>query len=228
MVDRRRRLVSLKGFIASALMLLGLTAVAGYAIGAAGQPPVTGPEDEHLKGPPHSGVALSAAELSGDALPNADTSSSADARASRAWGILAFKSQSGLTCLTVGQRRNGEIGYRTPNGGFAKLDPADAPASCGDIGEDLRRRGAIAMIAQKPVDDRGRVVSLLYGAVGPSTKALKVKLPSGVERPLRIDPTASLNTIAGTFLAPLPYGHTLEGVSVLVSTTDGATHEIEF
>jgi hypothetical protein len=82
--------------------------------------------------------------------------------------------------------------------GFAALDPAQAPGNCGDIQANLR-------------DERD---------AAPARRR---------ERLVKIDPTTHLPGVAGTFVEPpLPSGLVGKGVVVVITTSDGSPHELEF
>lgn len=153
------------------------------------------------------------------------------------WGVLTYTSNQGGACLVAGPEVNGHIGSYGP-GGFRTYVADEGPGSCGDVRANFRDLGGIALAQQSPADTEGKVLAgVVYGLVGPGTKAVLIRSSTESEHAVETTPLKSgPQGAVASFAYPLPavanseHASTSEmrGVVVTFVKADGGRAEIPF
>ena len=103
-----------------------------------------------------------------------------DPAGGEAAGMLTYRSRGGQVCMISGFVRGGKLGRYGPNGAFSLIDPADGPGSCGDLAENLRDFGGVALATSGVL--RGGTAgkqTLVYGLVASRTSTVTVTWRDG-------------------------------------------------
>jgi hypothetical protein len=153
--------------------------------------------------------------------------------AAPAVGVITYKSRSGLACLAAGPIENGRVGRYGRTGGFRAFDASEAPGPCGDIRDNLKEFGGIALAHSSGSKmDADLPQGILYGFVADRSTTVRVTWADKRSENAAVRPTASpeeLQGAKGTFvLAALP-GERLSGARVELLRPDGSLiHVFEF
>lgn len=139
------------------------------------------------------------------------------------WGVFAYESDRGLTCLQAGVMKDGNVGAYTENE-FHPFSPRDSVGNCGDPAGALAAQGGLAYAAEAPasnnVADRSGVI---YGLVSNVTAVTVTVDGSSQAVPVELEGSTAAGGADGVFIAPLPAGTELPGVTVTFELENGAT-----
>lgn len=143
---------------------------------------------------------------------------------SATWGVFAYESDRGLTCVQAGIVRDGSAGAYTRDG-FRPFSPRDSVGNCGDLKETLSRMGGAAYGASAPatteISDRTDVV---YGLLSDAVSGVNVTLDDSSENvPVELSRVSGLGGATRAFVAPLPASTSLPGATVTFEFKNGET-----
>lgn len=138
------------------------------------------------------------------------------------WGVFAYTSDRGLTCLQAGIANGEKTGAFTPKG-FAPYSPLDAIGNCGDLSGAFATLGGAVYGASEPastdLSDRANVV---YGLIDKSVVKVTVTISKTSERlPVELSDVSELGDATQSFIAPLPPEASLPGVTVTFERANG-------
>lgn len=189
-------------------------------------------ENRPYAGEPNSGALVASADA--ETAPG----KAGEENGTHQWGVLAFRSGAGLTCVAAGPVVNGQVG-RFNERGFMPYHPEDAPANCGNNTEDFKARSAIAFATRSWSDTTGKSLSnVIYGLT--SADVVRVEVRQGGAAPVSARPDALKNDIgpaSGAFAVALPAienspelkaSEGLSGITVTFVRSDGSTSELDF
>lgn len=138
------------------------------------------------------------------------------------WGVFAYRSDRGLSCLQAGLMRDGQAGAYTEKG-FRAFSPRESVGSCGDLASAVASEGGITFAAEAPassdITDRTGVV---YGLVDGSVEKVSVTVEGASEpTPVEFSRTTQVTGADRAFIAPLPADAKLPGATIIFEKKGG-------
>lgn len=138
------------------------------------------------------------------------------------WGVFAYQSDRGLTCLQAGLIRDGQAGAYTEKG-FRAFSPGDSVGSCGELSSAVASEGGIVFASEAPasseVSDRTGVI---YGLVDERVERVSVTIEGTSESiPVEFSQTTEVDGADRAFVAPLPARAKLPGATIIFEQKGG-------
>lgn len=142
---------------------------------------------------------------SGASMPA--TTADPDGRA--AYAVRVYRSRTGLTCPEAGRTKDGNFGQVDGDGDFHSLD-IQAAGSCADLNDAPMSLAVNHYPAQGKIPSR----AVLFGVTTAKVTGLRLTLPAGISRPVRIDGSAFIAVVRE---------EALEGATLDATLSDGST-----
>lgn len=138
------------------------------------------------------------------------------------WGVFAYESDRGLTCVQAGIVKGGNVGAFNGKE-FRPFSPRESIGNCGDLASGLKTEGGLAFAAEAPVsDDVSDRSGVVYGLLNDVSRVTVTVDETSKSVPVQIDRVTDVDGAASAFIAPLPSGVKLPGVTITFERNDGS------
>jgi hypothetical protein len=180
---------------------LGLALVLAVIAGVASASALTGGQgSDTLQGP-------DAVQPDGSGASLPATVADPDGRAT--YAVRVYRSKTGLTCPEAGRTKDGNFGQVDGDGDFHTLD-IQAAGSCADLGDAPMSLA----VNHYPAQGRFPARAVLFGVTTAKVTGLRLTLPAGLSRAVRIERNAFIAVVRE---------QALEGASLDATLADGST-----
>jgi hypothetical protein len=132
-------------------------------------------------------------------------------------GMMTYTTNDGLVCFAAGPTRGGEVGRMGPRG-FRALEADEGSGSCGDIQQNLKDFGGIALAHTSGSETDGKLPQgIVYGIVADPSTVIRVTWADGTTEEATPTLTGSPEELqggTGAFALAAPLGQETSGARV--------------